>query len=314
MKKSIILSKFVLSVLVVIPLMLVIHSSSYAEIIEAIIVTDNNGERVKLTEPGFGTFEYPQSIDLIISTSPKQIAEIDSGIIEKAIFNKEKKGNNIQVSVTTLDGKVMDGILDMGDQQVQGKGSFGEMHYMFTNIKSLEFIRKPGKSYYKGRYYDVDKWNKWKLIDGNNEVSKVEGLCIIDSYKTHRIGNEIYKNKWFPTAILMCDFCYDHSFYGDGKIRLRKGVSEIDVAWNTIKSFEITGKIVEGKPEVILVAKDGSSLRGQLLMLTYVEEGGKSAYGSFEKEDWLAWRDFSTYSTRRVSLFPLRKIKLERME
>jgi hypothetical protein len=92
-------------------------------------------------------------------------------------------------------------------------------------------------------------------------------------------------------------------------ITVQRGASQVEVDLGDLEALEITGKKVDGRPEVILTKKGGNKFTVRLLMWQWKNDDKTGDFGDIEPDDMLVWN--SEHGFEGLSLFPLHPMILK---
>jgi hypothetical protein len=259
------------------------------------LLTDISGETTKLTDVkyfhtlesqyGYGVSNL-REIGITIDTTPRQDIWINVSQIDIAVVENVRKG--VAVSLTLLNHEKLTGMLRQKFMNIRGLHSNEEKEYAITEIKTLKFIHSKlstqGNTNFKNR-------KKWKVIDGNMTNIR-KGLYFIDCYATDvkglfRYAREFRDERW--------------------RYSIDVGNEEDGLSLDGIRYFEVTGKQIDNRPEVIIVRENGNKFSGPLGMWTSCR--GDCETGMFDIDDLMVW--YEPYGRKGVSLLPLRHIRFE---
>lgn len=277
-----------------------------------IIITDITGQKEKVESP---TLEYSDNhgnryreyFEVITPGSPRKSSWIHFSQIKTATFEQTKK--EPKIAIVTESGKTLSGIFPDPDLKISGEGELGKATYALKKIKSIEFVHFA--ELVKDKWVSIDReaasleWKKSRkserfpiimtIIDGKATI-KAEGLQFRDSYDTNVRGIMRYGGRTFREGAL------------SSTITIQRGASQVEVNLGDLEALEITGRKVDGRPEVILTRKGGNKFTVMLLMREWKNDDNTGRYGDIEPDDMLVWN--SEHGFEGISLFPLRPMTL----
>lgn len=277
-----------------------------------ILVTDITGQKEKVVYPEFHYSETHENnmhnfFEVVVRDSPRKSVWFHFTQMRSATFEPAKKG--VKIAIIAENGETFTGIFPESRLKISGEGELGKATYDLAKIRSIEFVEFA--KYEKNKEISINQqvasqeWKKSRkavpgavsmtVSDGNTSI-KAENLEIQDCYNTNVSGFTIYYGKSFRRGDL------------SNTITVQRGSSEVEVPLKDLESFEITGKKVDNRPEVILAKKDGKKFTVGLLMRVFTGEKNVT-YGAPEPDDMLVWN--SEHGFEGISLFPLRPMILK---
>ncbi len=267
-----------------------------------IIVTDKDGVKHEMKNAGYGG-HGPYEIELIVEKKPQEWLSINSHYVTKAVFKKAVFKKKALVTVYMKDGSKYKGISTQQDDMIWDKNDKTdvESRISFSQVKEIVFV----KTNKKRAYSSVNNGPvvTWEIIDGNTTITGTKPV-IIDHYMTDRKGNTIYQDKLFKKALWKPSLV-------DGAFNLSKGKSRVTLNVNKIDQIEITGKLTNKQPEVIITFKDGSTQTLSMGMYKEIKHNQGSTYGDFDIDDYYSWSE-ENFGRKAISLQPLRRIIIKR--
>ncbi len=168
-----------------------------------------------------------------------------------------------------------------------------ESRILFSQVKEIVFVKTAKQRAYSAVNSGPDV--TWEIIDGNTTITGTKPV-IIDHYMTDRKGNTIYKDKLFKNASWKPSL-------GDGTFNLSKGKSRVTLNVGKIDQVEITGKLVNKQPEVIITFKDGSTQTLSMGMYKEIRHNQGGTYGDFDIDDYYSWNE-ENFGRKAISLHP----------
>lgn len=271
-----------------------LYAGSYAGV--NIVVTDLSGKEYKVADA-----DEPFSIDLTVSSNgPRKWYRVYAGNITEATFTRVK--NATTVSVVLKDGSRMTGLSTQQDQIIRGVGPLGsEFSIAMNKVKKIVFesTRLPDE-FMSQRF----QYSNWMITDGDSEIS-VKTLILIDSFLDNRDFIRGGTKNQFDKRSVWRGLTSEDLLLTQGEALLRLPFKDISL-------IEITGKLINGKPEVKILKKDGASaVAGLYFCAKYT--GNQASFNGFEDEDYYAWED-KPFGIRAISLKPLRKITFRKLQ
>ena len=281
-----------LSLLFAIVMISSLSASNYAGV--NIIVADLSG-----IDHAVNDADEPLSIDVAVSGDGLgKWYRIRAANIAKAIFTHTKI--EASVSVFMKDGTRIVGRSTQQGDVIRGKGpTMIDFCLPMAKVKKIVFLSThvPEEFQSQGILYST-----WKITDGYSTLL-VKTLLLIDSF---------LDNRDFENGGTMGHFDKRSVWHGlaSEKLLLTQGEASLEISFNDIARIEITGRSVNGRPELRLKLNDGSSLNAGLEFWSKCDDS-KVFYTGFEDEDYYAWED-KPFGIRAISLKPLRKIVFEK--
>jgi len=274
-----------------------------AQVLKAIQVTDQAEVKEKISDPSFSYSDdkcyTDQYIEVISPGPPRKSVWVHYSQIKSAAFESAK--DHIRISVALDSGEVLRGVFPDSKMKISGKGELGDVTYDdIGKIKCIEFLNfstwKEGKNYIISRQEASSEWGKrkkesgtWTIVDGNATVD-TKGFAIRDC-----------KTEIMPYSYVRKGMFYVQAQYRKADmseiITVQRGVSKVKLSKDDVGSFEITGRKIDDKPELIVERKDGNKFTVTLLI------------DSLDEDDTLVWQ--TPYGWEGISLLPPRKIMLK---
>ncbi len=272
------------TILFLIALLLIPPFSVNAQNPKSILITDITGQKEKVESPIFEysaehNNDYPEHFEVLFPGTPGRSSWVHFSQIKSATFEQTKK--EPQITIVTESGKPLIGIFPDANLKIFGEGELAKASYPLKNIKTIEFVQFV--KYLKDREITIDRaaasveWKKSRksegvksfntIIDGKATI-KAEGLQFRDSYNTNVRGSTIYFGRHFREGI------------GLDTIIIQRGASQVEVDLKDLETIEITGKKIEGRPELILTKKGGNKFTVRLLMWEWKSEDKTGDFGN----------------------------------
>ncbi len=267
-----------------------------------LIVTDSDGVKHEMKGAGYGG-HGPYEIELTLEEKPQEWLSINSHYIKKAVFKKAFFSKKVYVTVYMKDNSKYKGISTQQDDMIWDKydKTGAESQLSFSQIKEIVFVKTNKQRDYSA--VDNSPVITWEIIDGNTTITGTKPV-IIDHYMTDRKGNKIYKNELFRKAIWKLSLVDGVFNLSTGKFRVILNVSKID-------EIEITGKLLNKQPEVVITFKDGSTQTLSMGMYKDIKHNQDSTYGDFDIDDYYCWNE-ENFGRKAISLQPLRRIVIRK--
>jgi hypothetical protein len=294
-----------------------------------VIVTDRAGTKHSLSTLGSGLsarpphFVYADSnwqedrvfsvaernqLEVVQNASPRRSIWIHYSQIKLAFITTA--GSARRVEITLDDGQSVTGTLAPELEGFKGAGSLGEATIQIGDIRTVEFSdfesrtgnrmpRQALAAIWRTAHEKAALRCRATILDGDRRISD-RSFFIRDSYRTNWAGAFVYSGPVVRTSSRLTD------------VMVKIGVAETKIMVSDLAAIEISGKIVDGSPEVVLTKRDGMSIAAQLLTINETRYRGSDVYGPPGPEDLLAW--FTPEGFESVSLIPVRRILIQFQE
>lgn len=270
-------------------------AGSYAGV--DIAVTDLSGKEYKVAYTELFSINFAGSE----SSGPRKWFQIKAANITEAVFSQNKKATS--VSVLLKDGSRMSGTSLRDSDIIRGKGPLGsDFTLPWNKVQKVVFLSAHVPDEFADQNY---VYSEWEISDGDTKV-QTKTLILVDSFLDNR---DFYRGgikKKFERRSTW------HGSFFNKELPLFLGDARLGVPFKDISLIEITGKVRNGKPEVRIEKKDGTSKTLSLDFCTKYS-GNKASFNGFDDEDSYAWQD-KPFGVRGVSLKPLRKITFKQLK
>lgn len=282
-------------------------TSAGAERLKTIEVVDRTDTRETINDPSIShpdeKCSMAQYLELAAPGSPGKSLFIHYSQIKSVSFEGGKKG--IGAAVLLEDGEVVKGMLPDVKMTITGRGELGDITYDdAAKIKTITFLRfstydasgeevaitgeAAASRWKEGR----EKRSAWRIVDGKGETL-AGGFAVMDCDTREDPFSFVKKGLIYVPRKLRVAAPLE-------AIPVQRGVSRISLAADRFESVEITGRAIDGRPEMVLKKGNGKKYTVSLLL------------SGVDKDDMLLL--LRPYGWEGVPLLPLRKITLRAAE